>query len=159
MSKAWLVLEDGTTFSGAGFGASGEVVGLLSVWTDLVGYQEALTDPAHQGRILLFSVPEVGNVGVNPDDVRSDRIQAVGVVAKHVALAPSNHRATEDLPTWLAKGGVPGIQGLDTRSLVRHLRDRGPLAAALSTREDAEPEALLAAARAHRQASNGKREG
>jgi carbamoyl-phosphate synthase small subunit len=149
MSRALLVLEDGTTYSGTAFGATGEAVGLLSVWTDLVGYQEALTDPAQEGRIVLFSVPELGNVGVNPADDRSDRIQAVGVVAKHVALAPSSHRATGDLPSWLAAGGVPGIQGLDTRALVRHLRDRGPLVGALSTREGAEPEALLAAARAH----------
>lgn len=159
MSRAWLVLEDGTTFSGAAFGAEAEVVGPIAVWTDLVGYQEALTDPAHEGAILVFTVPELGNVGVNRQDVRSPRIQAVAVVAKHVALAPSSHRAEEDLPGWLRQGGIPGIQGLDTRRLVRQVRGKGPVAAALSTRGDADPVALLAKARAYGEAKRDGGEG
>lgn len=149
---ALLVLDDGTILRGRAFGARAEAVGELVLCTEMAGYQEALSDPAFSGKIVLFTLPELGNVGVHPEDSRSEGIQAKGVVAKRVAPAPSSHRATDTLPSWLEEGGVPGIQGLDTRMLAGRLRERGRIGCALSTIEGADPSELRRKAEAIRSA-------
>ena len=144
--NAVLALADGTIFRGRAFGAEAEVSGEVVFTTGLSGYQETLTDPSYTGQIVTFTVPELGNVGVNAHDLESDRPQATGVIAKHVAVAPSNYRAEDTLPEWLARHGLPGIEGIDTRKLVRHLRDHGAQMGILSTLGDAKPEELAAKA-------------
>jgi len=146
--RAILALADGTTFEGEAFGAVGEVSGELVENTSPTGYQQLLSDPAATGRILVFAYPELGNVGVNDSDFESARVQAAGVVAKHVAIAPSSHRSQRPLPVEMEAAGVPGIQGIDTRMLVRILRRSGPLPAVLSTSPDADAAELVAKARA-----------
>jgi len=146
--RAILALADGTIFEGEAFGAVGEVSGELVENTSSTGYQELITDPAAHGRILVFAYPELGNVGVNDADFESASIQAAGLVAKHVAIEPSSHLAERPLPTEMEAAGVPGIQGIDTRMLVRLLRRSGPVQAVLSTNPDADAAALVAKARA-----------
>ncbi|HWV39286.1 MAG TPA: carbamoyl phosphate synthase small subunit [Vulgatibacter sp.] len=155
--RAILALADGTIFEGEAFGAVGEAAGDLVENTSPTGYQELLSDPASYGRIVVFACPEIGNVGVNDADFESPRIQAAGVVARHVAIAPSSHRAQRPLPVELEAAGVPGIQGIDTRMLIRRLRREGPLAALLSTRPEADPVAMAAKAKALPSAAAGDR--
>jgi len=138
-----LALADGTIFRGRAFGAETEVSGEVVFTTGLSGYQETLTDPSFTGQIITFTVPELGNVGVNAVDVESERPMATGVIAKHIAIEPSNYRAEATLPEWLARHGLPGIEGIDTRKLVRHLRDHGSKMGILSTLGDARPENLV----------------
>jgi carbamoyl-phosphate synthase small subunit len=137
---ALLVLADGTTFEGEMVGhmleravASGEVV----FNTALSGYQEILTDPSYAGQIITFTYPHIGNYGVNPDDVESRRPFCSGVVVRALARRPSNWRATESLDRFLRRHKVPGIAGLDTRRLTRHLRTSGALPGAFGTDESA----------------------
>jgi carbamoyl-phosphate synthase small subunit len=137
---ALLVLADGTTFEGEMVGhmleravASGEVV----FNTALSGYQEILTDPSYAGQIITFTYPHIGNHGVNPDDVESRRPFCSGVVVRALARRPSNWRATESLDRFLRRHKVPGIAGLDTRRLTRHLRTSGALPGAFGTDESA----------------------
>ncbi|AKU91461.1 glutamine-hydrolyzing carbamoyl-phosphate synthase small subunit [Vulgatibacter incomptus] len=146
--KAHLALADGTVFTGLAFGAEAETVGEVVFNTSLTGYQETLTDPSYVGQIVTFTVPELGNVGVNHVDQESEKPHAIGVIARHVARIPSNYRATGSLPDWMERHGLPGIEGIDTRKLVRHLRDHGAQAGVLSTLADAEPAALVEKARA-----------
>lgn len=146
--RAILALADGTIFEGSAFGAEGEAAGELVEFTAATGYQELLSDPASSGQIVVFAYPELGNVGVNDADLQSPRLAAAGVVARHVAIAPSSHRAERSLPAWMDADGVPGVEGIDTRMLVRHLRRSPPTNAILSTAPDADPAALVAKARA-----------
>ena len=145
--KALLALADGTVLEGRGFGAEAEAVGEVVFNTAMTGYQEVMTDPSYVGQLLTFTVPELGNVGANPSDEESDRPHAVGVVCRHLSLAPSNYRATEGFDGWLARHGVPGIEGVDTRKLVRHLRDGGVQLGVLSTVQGARPADLVEKAR------------
>ncbi len=133
MSRALLALADGRVFEGEGFGAAVDAVGEVVFNTSHTGYQEVLTDPSYVGQIVTMTCPEMGNVGVNPDDCEAPAPHAVGLVVKHGAQAPSNWRAREGLHAWLARHGLPGIQGLDTRALVHHLRDHGAQMGVLST--------------------------
>ncbi|HEY0841041.1 MAG TPA: carbamoyl phosphate synthase small subunit [Vulgatibacter sp.] len=146
--RAILALADGTIFEGSAFGAEAEVAGELVENTAATGYQELLSDPASSGRIVVFAWPELGNVGVNDGDLESARPTAAGVVARNVAIAPSSHLAERSLPDWMESDGVPGIFGIDTRMLVRHLRRSPATNAVLSTVRDADPAALVAKARA-----------
>ncbi len=145
---ALLALADGTVFTGVAFGAEVERVGEVVFNTSLTGYQETLTDPSYVGQILTFTVPELGNVGVNLADEESATPHATGVVTKHLSLAASNWRSEGRLETWLERHGVPGIEGIDTRRLVRHLRDGGVQIGALSTCADARADDLVDKARA-----------
>jgi carbamoyl-phosphate synthase small subunit len=135
-----LMLADGTTFEGEMIGhvpeggvASGEVV----FNTALSGYQEILTDPSYAGQMITFTYPHIGNYGVNPDDVESRRPFCSGVVVRDLARRPSNWRATESLDAFLRRHQVPGIAGLDTRRLTRHLRASGALPGAFGANESA----------------------
>ncbi|MBK7827812.1 glutamine-hydrolyzing carbamoyl-phosphate synthase small subunit [Nannocystis sp.] len=142
-----LVLADGRVFRGVGFGARTTAVGELVFNTAMSGYQEIVTDPSYTGQLVCLTVAEVGNVGVNPDDEESRGHGCAGLVVRSLAARPSNWRATQDLPGYLAARGVPGICELDTRALTRHLRDAGAVMAALST-DGADVEGLLRLARA-----------
>ncbi|KFE70374.1 glutamine-hydrolyzing carbamoyl-phosphate synthase small subunit [Hyalangium minutum] len=125
MKRAVLALADGTTFEGRAFGATGERVGEVVFNTSMFGYQEILTDPSYVGQIVTMAYPEMGNVGATPQDEESVHPHAVGMVVRSYTEIPSNWRAKETLNAYLARHGVAGIQGLDTRRLVRHLRTHG----------------------------------
>jgi len=144
--KAILALADGTVFEGRSFGAKGESVGEVVFNTSMFGYQEILTDPSYVGQIVTMAYPEMGNVGANPDDEEAARPHAVGMVVRHFSPEPSNWRSREPLDAYLARHGVAGIEGLDTRKLVRHLRTHGSQMGVIST-EAVKPPALVERAR------------
>lgn len=124
MKKAVLALADGSLFEGRAFGALEDTVGEVVFNTTMTGYQEVLTDPSYVGQIVTMAYPHQGNVGTNPDDDESDRPHAVGMLVRELS-APSNWRSQESLDRFLARFGVGGLQGFDTRRLVRHLRTHG----------------------------------
>jgi carbamoyl-phosphate synthase small subunit len=127
---ALLVLTDGTVFEGEALGASpatGIATGEVVFNTVLSGYQEVLSDPSYAGQIITFTYPHIGNYGVNPTDDEAARPHCRGVVVRELARRHSNWRATEDLDGWLVRHGVPGIGGVDTRRLTRHIRDTGAM--------------------------------
>jgi len=142
-----LVLADGTLFEGELIGAERELAtGELVFNTSLSGYQEILTDPSYAGQIITFTYPHIGNYGVNPEDAESRRPFCRGIVVRDLARRASNWRSTGDLDSYLQEHGVPGITGIDTRRLTRHLRDRGAMPAAFGADEAI---ARAAAAAAH----------
>jgi carbamoyl-phosphate synthase small subunit len=142
-TPALLVLEDGTAFRGRSFGAPGTVFGEAVFNTGMAGYQEVLTDPSYRRQIVAMTAPHIGNYGMNAADAESDRIQVAGFVVKEAARRASSWRAEQDLRTALAEAGVVSIEGVDTRRLTRHLRDRGAMRCAIST-EALDTDALLA---------------
>jgi carbamoyl-phosphate synthase small subunit len=133
MTRAFLALEDGRVFEGTGFGAAVTATGEACFNTSMTGYQEILTDPSYRGQIIAMTYPLIGNYGVNPSDGESDRPQARGFVVEELCASPSNWRSAESLHDYLARWGIPGIQGVDTRALTRHLRTAGAMRAALTT--------------------------
>ena len=140
MTSALLVLADGATFEGEAIGyvdGSGATTGEVVFNTAISGYQEVLTDPSYAGQVVTFTYPHIGNYGVNPTDSESPRPHCAGVVVRDVARRPSNWRATEDLDGWMRRHRLPGITGIDTRRLTRHLRDHGALPGAFGTDEAA----------------------
>ncbi|MEL6911318.1 MAG: glutamine-hydrolyzing carbamoyl-phosphate synthase small subunit [Cyanobacteria bacterium J06629_2] len=139
---ALLVLADGTTYRGWSFGAAGTTVGEVVFNTGMTGYQEVLTDPSYSGQIITFTYPELGNTGVNDEDEESATVQAKAVIARNVTYRPSNWRSTQSLPEYLKERNIPGIYGIDTRSLTRRLRDSGAINGGVST-EILDPEKLL----------------
>ncbi len=132
-AEALLVLADGTLLRGRAFGARGTAIGEVVFNTGMTGYQEVMTDPSYSGQLVTFTYPELGNTGVNPEDQESDAPHVRGVIARQLAPHPSSWRSREDLPTWLARHGVVGIEGVDTRALVRHLRECGAMNGAISS--------------------------
>lgn len=140
--RALLVLADGTTYRGWSFGAAGTTVGEVVFNTGMTGYQEVLTDPSYSGQIITFTYPELGNTGVNPGDEESATVQAKAVIARNVTYRPSNWRSTQSLPEYLQEKNIPGIYGIDTRSLTRKLREYGAINGAVST-EILDPQRLL----------------
>ena len=145
--KAILALADGTYYIGRGFGAEGEAVGEVVFNTSMTGYQEILTDPSYEGQLVAMTYPEIGNVGVNPEDVESQKPFVKGFIVKEYCAKPSNWRATRTLGDYMREHGIVGIEGIDTRALVRRLRDQGSQEAIISTRSDS-PEELIAKAKA-----------
>jgi len=139
---ALLALADGAVFRGRAFGALGEVVGELVFNTSMTGYQEILTDPSYEGQLVAMTYPEIGNVGVNREDVESRRPYVRGFVVREYREAPSSWRAEERLGAYLARHGIPAIEGIDTRALVRHIRDVGAQEAVLSS-VDLDPKRLV----------------
>lgn len=139
---ALLVLADGTTYHGWSFGATGTAVGEVVFNTGMTGYQEVLTDPSYSGQIITFTYPELGNTGVNPADEESNTVQAKAVIARNITHRPSNWRSTQSLPEYLRERKIPGIYGLDTRSLTRKLRQYGAINGGVSS-EILDPEKLL----------------
>jgi carbamoyl-phosphate synthase small subunit len=136
-------------FEGRGFGAGGETTGEVVFNTALAGYQEVLTDPSYSGQIVTMTYPQIGNYGINPEDVESDRPQVAGFVVREISSVASSWRSSGDLDRWLAGFGIVGIAGIDTRALTRHLRTRGAQRGIISTRST-DPDALVARARASR---------
>jgi carbamoyl-phosphate synthase small subunit len=145
--KALLALADGSWFEGKSFGADGEVVGEIVFNTSMTGYQEILTDPSYCGQMVAMTYPEIGNVGVNPEDVESARPFLQGFIVKEYWEQPSNWRAQRTLREYLVANSVPAIEGIDTRALVRHIRERGAQEAVLSTL-DLDPQRLVDKAKA-----------
>ena len=130
---AKLALEDGTVFTGIGFGAEGEVSGEVVFNTSMTGYQEILTDPSYRGQIVTMTYPEIGNYGVNPEDVESGRPHLSGFICKENSRVRSNFRSTESLEDYLTSNGIVALEGIDTRMLVRKLRISGAMKGILST--------------------------
>ena len=141
-NKAILVLEDGRTFYGASFGAEGETFGEAVFNTSMSGYQEILTDPSYAGQIVCMTYPLIGNYGVNPEDVESRRPWVEGFIVREASRVASNWRSTETLDSYLKRNNIVGIEHVDTRALVRHIRDKGAMRSAIST-IDLDPESLL----------------
>jgi len=140
---ARLVLADGTVYRGSAFGACAVGVGEVCFNTSLTGYQEILSDPSYAGQIVVMTYTQIGNVGVNPDDDESDRPRLEGFVVKEVFEQPSNWRAQESLPAYLERCAVPGLAGIDTRALVRRIREGGAQIGVLSTDPAQQDEAAL----------------
>ena len=134
MKPATLVLQDGTILEGQAFGADADAVFELVFNTSMTGYQEILTDPSYRGQGVLFTVPHIGNVGINTEDDESASPQISAAVIRALSPVVSNWRATLSLSDWLTQYSVPGISGIDTRWLTRKLRDGGTQKAALSTK-------------------------
>jgi carbamoyl-phosphate synthase small subunit len=122
---AILALADGRIFKGKALGAAGHTVGEVCFNTSMTGYQEILTDPSYTHQIITFTYPHIGNVGVNDVDMESNKISVRGLIVRAPARITSNYRAEKDMATWLIENGVVGIADIDTRALVRHLRDNG----------------------------------
>jgi carbamoyl-phosphate synthase small subunit len=132
-SKAILVLEDGTVYRGDAFGAEATAFGEIIFITSMTGYQEMLTDPSFAGQIVVPTYPLIGNYGINLDDVESSKIQVRGFVVRDYCLVPSNRRCTGTLDEYLKAGNVPGLSGIDTRSLTRHIRSTGVMMSILTS--------------------------
>jgi len=145
--KAILALADGRYFEGLSFGATGEAAGEVVFNTSMTGYQEILTDPSYEGQLVAMTYPQIGNVGVNLEDVESKRPYTRGFIVKDYTARPSNWRATKPLHEYMEQHGIVGIQGIDTRSLVRHLRDHGSQEGIITT-VDANPADAIAKAKA-----------
>ena len=147
--KALLVLADGTSFEGKSFGAAGETIGEVVFNTSMTGYQEILTDTSYKGQIVTMTYTQIGNYGVNEEDIESaGGIKAEGFIVKEACEFPSNWRSASSITEYMKRYAVVGIQGIDTRALTRHLRNRGAQMGIIST-EDLSPESLLAKVREH----------
>lgn len=131
--SALLVLEDGRTFTGCSFGAEGEAFGEMVFNTSMSGYQEILTDPSYAGQIVAMTYPLIGNYGANEEDVESRRPWVEGFVVREASRITSNFRSTKSLQDYLKENSIVGIEHIDTRALVRHIRDKGAMRAGIST--------------------------
>ncbi|HSE97365.1 MAG TPA: glutamine-hydrolyzing carbamoyl-phosphate synthase small subunit, partial [Blastocatellia bacterium] len=131
--EAILALEDGRVWRGRAFGASAEIVGEVVFNTAMTGYQEILTDPSYCGQIVTMTYPLIGNYGVNEEDIESRRVFAEGLIVRELSRTVSNWRSQTPLDDYLRAHNVPGISDIDTRSLVRHIRERGSMRGCLST--------------------------
>ena len=145
--KAILALADGRVFEGTSFGASGEAGGEVVFNTAMTGYQEVLTDPSYRGQMVTMTYTQIGNTGINPEDIESRGLFLSGFIVREYQECHSNWRATMSLDAYLKENGVVGIQGIDTRALTRHLRDRGAQNGIIST-IDQDHGSLIAKARA-----------
>jgi carbamoyl-phosphate synthase small subunit len=124
---AFVLLEDGTWFAGTSPRPIEPAFGEVVFTTNLTGYQETFTDPSYLGQIVVMTAPMIGNYGVNEEDMESPHPQVSGVVVRELSRHSSNWRATHSLDEWLASAGVPLVEGIDTRRLTRHLRERGAM--------------------------------
>ncbi|MEY3386600.1 MAG: hypothetical protein RIR53_1411 [Bacteroidota bacterium] len=145
---AILALENGVIVEGTAIGAIGaECTGELVFNTSMSGYQEILTDPSYKGQIVTFTYPHIGNYGVNPDDVESEHIQASGLVVHELSPVVSNYRATGSLQSYLESEGIAGIEGVDTRMIVRILRSEGAMRCVIAHGENLDGRELVERAR------------
>jgi carbamoyl-phosphate synthase small subunit len=145
--EAMLALADGRVFRGRAFGALGEVTGEVVFNTAMTGYQEVLTDPSYKGQLVCMTYPQIGNVGINREDEESARIYVEGFIVREYLPRPSNWRSEMSLGEYLERAAVPGIELIDTRALVRHLRTTGAQEAVLSS-INLNPDELVAKAKA-----------
>lgn len=146
--RAKVVLEDGVSFDGWTFAGEGETAGEVVFTTSMAGYQETVTDPSYRGQILLFTYPLIGNYGVISGDEESRRAQAAGVLVREYTPHHSNWASSGGLSAALEESGVIGVEGIDTRALTRHLRDKGAMRGVIST-EEHDVNRLKEKARAH----------
>lgn len=138
--KGYLVLEDGTLFAGEGFGAAALWAGEVVFNTGMTGYQEVLTDPSYYGQIVAMTYPLIGNYGINAEDCESRRPWIGGLIVKELCGQPSHWQAARSLSDFLAENGIPGLAGIDTRALTRHLRRAGTMrGVVVVTADEAEP--------------------
>ena len=128
-----LLLEDGRSFQGRSYGAKTTRLGEVVFNTAMTGYQEVLTDPSYLEQILVMTYPHIGNTGINPEDPESDKIWVSGFVAREFSSVVSNHRATQSLSDYLINSNIPALHGIDTRALVRHIRDNGSMKGIICT--------------------------
>lgn len=146
VTQAALALEDGTFFLGEAFGHRGTVTGEVCFNTSMTGYQEILTDPSYRGQILTMTAPQIGNYGINSQDIESGHLQMAGFAVREASRMASNFTATGTLADYLKAAGVVGISGIDTRALVRHIRTQGAMNGVVSS-EILEEEKLVQIAR------------
>lgn len=132
MKSMYLHLEDGAVFSGTAVTEPNTTVGLVSFYSGVVGYQEAITDPANRGKLLLFTYPLIGNSGINAEDLESDSPTVAAVMVKENPPYYSNFRASMSLQQFLQKGNIPLVQGFDTRAILLHIRENGEMRGVLS---------------------------
>ncbi len=147
LMRALLALEDGRIFEGESFGAAGTQVGEICFNTSMTGYQEVLTDPSYRGQIVAMTYPHIGNYGTNEFDQESARPHVRGFVVEELTEVPSSWRSELSLDAYLKRWDIPGVQGIDTRALTRHLRERGAMKACLTTELESEAAAVDAAVR------------
>jgi carbamoyl-phosphate synthase small subunit len=140
--KVVLILEDGTAYYGRAFAGKGEIYGEVVFNTSMTGYQEILTDPSYKGQILTMTYPLIGNYGINSEDLESNGIQVEAFIVKEYDPAPSNWRSRKTLSDYLNQSGKIGIEGIDTRALTRHIRQKGAMKGVIST-DDLDPESLI----------------
>ena len=133
---ALLMLEDGNLYYGQGFGAETTGVGEVCFNTSMTGYQEIMTDPSYAGQLITFTFPHIGNTGANEVDIETGQPFALGVIVRNDVTSPSSWRNTSDLESWLTNHNLPGISGIDTRALTRHIRDSGAPKGVLCHRSD-----------------------
>jgi len=143
--QAILALADGRVFHGVALGHQGHTVGEVCFNTSLTGYQEILTDPSYTNQIMTFTYPHIGNVGINANDMESEKIALRGLIVRAPARQTSNYRATDSLENWLKSQGIVGIADIDTRALVRHLRDHGAQNGVIASDGMSEEEAIAKA--------------
>lgn len=144
--KAIIALEDGTLFEGRSFTGSGEAVGEIVFNTSMSGYQEVLTDPSYTGQIVTMTYPLIGNYGIAPEDMESAAIHPMAFLVKEYNTIPSNHRSVKPLAEFLKEYGILGVEGFDTRALVKHIRTEGAMKGIVST-QDLDPDSLIERAR------------
>ncbi len=148
LPPALLALEDGSVYHGLGYGAAADMAGEIVFNTAITGYQEVLTDPSYRGQIVLMTAPEIGNVGVNPQDFESSRAWCAGFVVRNLSPRVSNWRSEGTLHSLMVQHGVAGITGIDTRAITRRLRIGGVQRAVIS-RNVADAAAAVSRARNH----------
>ncbi len=124
-APAKIALEDGLVLTGIAVGARGETGGELCFNTSMSGYQEILTDPSYVGQLMMMTYPHIGNYGASGAASESDGPKVAGLVVREFCEVPSNHTSEEPLATWMERHGLVGISGIDTRQLVRHIREKG----------------------------------
>ncbi len=144
---ARLAFADGSVFRGRSVGAEGTSAGEAVFNTGMTGYQEVLSDPSYRGQIVTMTYPEIGNYGINPDDMESEKIQAAGFVMRQCCDVPSNFRSVESLSAFLIRSGIVAIDGVDTRAITRKLRVGGAMNAVLSSDESKSDADLVALAK------------
>src|SRR5437870_12259201 len=144
--NATLALEDGRVWRGRSWAAEGETCGEMVFNTSMTGYQEVLTDPSYAGQIVCMTYPLIGNYGVNSEDGESSRPWVEGFVVREFSRMASSWRSEESLDAYLKRWNIPGVDHIDTRALVRHIRDKGAMRACLST-IDADADSVIEKAR------------
>ena len=143
-NEIYLILEDGTEFTGKSFGYDRDSIGEVVFNTSMSGYQEVLTDPSYNGQIVAMTYPMIGNYGINKEDVESDKIQVAGFIVKEYSKVYSNYRSIMSLSDYLIDSKIVAIEGVDTRKLTRHIRDKGALRGGIFMDKKGAIERLLA---------------
>ena len=141
-NKTKLVLENGVIFDGFVLGSEGETIGEVCFNTGMTGYQEILTDPSYCGQLITMTYPHIGNYGTNKEDIESHKIHASGLIIKEETIIPSNYISTESLGEYLKNENIIGIQGIDTRMLVRIIRDQGAMNGLISSKQSSNEELI-----------------